>query len=66
MDRCTIVIVSNGTEVTVMMERALYIDSLRNTYEEQEVRKAEIKGENVSYDLLSVREIDSLSTRFAP
>jgi hypothetical protein len=49
-----------------MMERALYIDSLRNTYEEQEVRKAEIKGENVSYDLLSVREIDSLSTRFAP
>jgi hypothetical protein len=30
MDRCTMVVVSDGTEVTVMMERARCVDSLRS------------------------------------
>ena len=30
MDRCTVVVASDGTEVTVMMERAQYVDSLRS------------------------------------
>jgi len=30
MDRCTMVVTSDGMEVTVMMELALYIDSLRS------------------------------------
>jgi hypothetical protein len=35
MERCIVVVASNGTEVTVMMQRALYIDSLRSRREVQ-------------------------------
>ena len=50
-----VVVGSDGAEETIMMECALFINSLRNKYEVEEVRKLEIKGENVSMIFDSVR-----------
>ena len=52
MKRCIVVVGSDGT---IMMERALSINSLRNKYEVEEVNKLEIKGDNVSMISNSVR-----------